>query len=178
MNKATANSMPAGDQPVPARCPDCQEMGGCRLGIRAAFRIPQDGCLATGISRTAIYYATSPTEENQFNPPVQSYEIRKAGAKSGVRVVDGRSWCNYVRSQPPSPKVAKKSKAKRTKTPRTKTAPKNPANVPAAVTTAVPPSADTTPTISAAPPVPGNGPVSPPPPPPPPEESSTQEAQP
>jgi len=178
MNKEAPNLMPTGDQPVPALCPDCREMGRCRLGIRAAFRIAKDGCPATGICRTTIYAATSPTEENQFEPPVKSFEIKKAGAKSGVRVVDGRSWCNYVRSQPPSPKVAKKSKAKRTKTPRTKTAPKNPANVPAAVTTAVPPSADTTPTNSAASPVPGNGPFSPPPPPPPPEESSTQEAQP
>ena len=178
MNRTLSNSNPSVAEPVLARCPDCREVGGCRLGIRAAFRIEKAGCTATGICRTTIYDATSPTKENQFNPPVQSYEIKKAKAKSGVRVVDGQSWCNWVRRQKPSPKASKNSRAKQQKTPRTKTASKNPANVPAAADTALPASAETTPTISAAPPAPGNGPGLPPPPPPPPEESSTQEAQP
>jgi len=91
------------DQPVLARCPDCQKNGGCILGIRAAFKIPKTRCPATGLPRTKIYEATSPKPENNFNPPVESYELKKEGAKTGHRIVLGRSYCRYIRSHKTQP---------------------------------------------------------------------------
>jgi hypothetical protein len=82
---------------TPAHCADCLGSGGCILGIPAAFRVPKARCAVTGLSRTYIYEVTSSKKENNFDPPVISYELKQPGAKTGVRIVNGRSFCQHVR---------------------------------------------------------------------------------
>ncbi len=133
-----------------ARCPECAACGGCTLGIPAVFRIPADHCSSTGLSRTYIYGVTTPSPANDYNPPVAAYEIKKPGAKRGVRLINGASFCQHVRSHQIRPgRPAKKTRRQVTKQ---SIDPSNPdAKMPAS-------------------PAPLATPVTPPPPPPPPVE--------
>lgn len=111
-------------QPMLARCPDCAGNGGCVLGIRAAFRIPKYFCRATGLSRTYIYGVTT-VPKGEKAASVIAYDIREPGADRGVRIVNGPSFCQHVRSHQvrpgrPSKKTRRspgKKKSKPTVTP-------------------------------------------------------------
>jgi hypothetical protein len=164
------------DQPILARCPDCQKDGGSILGIRAAFKIPRTRCPATGLPRTRIYDATSPKPENNFNPPVESYEIKKEGAKTGHRIVLGASYRRYIRSHKTQPNAKYQGQLPKPlrKRPRKKGKVESPATAPPATRTAAPkPGAAerpaVPPTTADAPAAPVGFTNNPPPPPPPPE---------
>ena len=173
------------DQPVFALCPDCQKEGRCILGIRAGFKIPKTRCPATGLPRTLIYEATSPKPENNFKPPVESYEIKKKGAKTGHRIVQGRSYCHFIRSHKTQPNAKyqdqlPKSLRKRARKQGTVEAPATPP--PATGTAAAQPGAAegpaVPPTTAEAPAAPKGFTTNPPQPPPPTEadNSSSPEA--
>jgi hypothetical protein len=166
----TAAAGPNQDPVVLARCPDCQSIGGCILGIRAAFEIPKSKCPATGVCRTKFYALTSPKPENNFHPPVDSYELKQPGAKTGDRIVVGASYCRFIRSHKtqPSGKYAKKKSRTPRKRPAVDNLPK-----PGTIITPPPPADPPTPTATSA--VVNNAPP-PPPPPPPADDNPSPEA--
>jgi len=49
-----------------------------------------------GLTRSFINTLILPTAENNFNPPVRSFVLRRRGAKTGVRLVDYQSLRDFI----------------------------------------------------------------------------------
>ena len=155
-------------QPALAKCPDCLGFGGCLLGLPALFEMPEQKCSATGLWRTRLYKLTSPTEDNGFHPPVESFEERNEGARTGHRMILGASLCRHIRNHKTKPSSQNSAKKKK----KSRSANKNVASnkTPKPVTTPTPPPPADPPAPTATSAVANNTP--PPPPPPPPEDDN------
>lgn len=157
-----------------ARCPDCLEVGGCRRGIPAMFRIEPEGPQVVPLCRTKFYDLTSPKPSNNHTPPVEAIDERQAGAKTGVRLVIGESLCRYLRSKTIRPAQNTQKKSRQRKQRQGDKSPQ--ATSPGSHAGATIPGPETnniTPPILTAPPVSGNSSNLPPPPPP--EGTSSQQ---
>jgi hypothetical protein len=62
------------------------------------IRLPKGGqlCNWTGLSRSALNAVILPTVANRFQPPVRSFVLRKAGAKTGIRLISFQSLISYI----------------------------------------------------------------------------------
>lgn len=163
--QSTSHQGTAEDQPTFAICRECKPLGRCVLGIQSTFRAGE-GCKATDTGKTAVYAALK-KKDKSGKPLITSYRI------SG-RIVDGASWCRYVRGRRDEPgekrKGRKPSKAPSGPTQRKSEVPTTTATVPVSPDLIVPPAA-TEPFGQT-----GQQPCPPPPPPPAQASSDQQEA--
>jgi len=62
------------------------------------IRLPKNGeqCPYSGLTRSFINSVILATPSNSFKPPVQSFVIRKKGARTGVRLVSYESLRQYI----------------------------------------------------------------------------------
>jgi len=64
------------------------------------IRIPKSGpCPHTGLCRSTMYGLLTPTEENDYKPPVKSVSLRKRGQIKGTRLVVYQSLIDYLYGQ-------------------------------------------------------------------------------
>ena len=64
------------------------------------IRIPKSGpCPYTGLCRSTMYGLLTPTEENDYRPPVKSVSLRKRGQIKGTRLVVYQSLIDYLYGQ-------------------------------------------------------------------------------
>ena len=100
--RSTSLAMDGAEGKPYALCPDCRPLGRCALGIHGTFRA-SDGCRATETGRTKVYEVLK-EKDKDGKPAVRSFDV--AG-----KIVDGASWCKYIRSkETPSKPSRKKSK--------------------------------------------------------------------
>jgi hypothetical protein len=64
------------------------------------IRLPAPGtlCPYTGMARSALNEVILPTPRNDGRPPVKSFCLRKRGARTGIRLIEYRSLCAYIRA--------------------------------------------------------------------------------
>lgn len=63
------------------------------------IRLPIKGkCPHSGLSRSSLYALVSPSEANDFSPPVKSVVIRNRGAARGIRLISYDSLMAYFSS--------------------------------------------------------------------------------
>lgn len=156
---------PEDPQPIAyAICPDCRVLGRCVLGIPATFRAGE-GCKATDTGKTAIYSALKKKGING-KPQVKTYLV------SG-RIVEGASWCHYVRGRRDEPGEKRRDK----KPPKTPMGPNQGRSDAPSITLIVPVPPDLTAPPAARHPSDDSGQQACPPPPPPPAQASSTESE-
>ena len=61
------------------------------------IRLPKRGrCPITGLTRSKLYDLISPSEDNDFKPPVKSVSLRKPGQIKGTRLIVCQSLLDYL----------------------------------------------------------------------------------
>lgn len=64
------------------------------------IRLPRVGslCPHTGLTRAALNELILPTERNGFKPVVDSYVLKKKGARTGIRLISFSSLMEHIKA--------------------------------------------------------------------------------
>jgi hypothetical protein len=76
------------------------------------IRLPRVGfqCPHSGMTRAALNGLVLPTADNDFKPPVDSYVLKRKGARTGIRLISYESLLAYIHAHkqlPGKPEVSK-----------------------------------------------------------------------
>ncbi len=62
------------------------------------IRLPRVGsnCPHSGMSRAALNSVILPNEGNNYHPPVESFVLKRKGARTGIRLISYQSLIDYI----------------------------------------------------------------------------------